>query len=85
MSSSGKTIILAFDGTSNQFGSNNTNVIRLFSLLEKDHPDIQILYYQPGIGTCLAEGTAWSPALKSLMEVLDKAFARYLDIHVRST
>lgn len=53
MPSTGKTIILAFDGTSNQFGSKNTNVIRLFSLLEKDRPDIQILYYQPGIGELL--------------------------------
>lgn len=45
-----KTIILAFDGTAKQFGRRNTNVIRLFSLFQKDNPERQILYYQPGIG-----------------------------------
>lgn len=48
-----KTIILAFDGTSNKFGLRNTNVIRLFSLFEKENPQKQVLYYQPGIGRLL--------------------------------
>ncbi|KAG8949483.1 hypothetical protein FRC04_008582 [Tulasnella sp. 424] len=77
-----KTIILAFDGTAKQFGRRNTNVIRLFSLFQKDNPERQVLYYQPGIGTYLAEGGAWSPRLKAAMESLDKAFAWYLDIHI---
>ncbi|KIO19319.1 hypothetical protein M407DRAFT_82935 [Tulasnella calospora MUT 4182] len=48
-----KTIILAFDGTANKFGLRNTNVVRLFSLLEKENPQEQVLYYQPGIGRYL--------------------------------
>ncbi|KAG8951723.1 hypothetical protein FRC04_005744 [Tulasnella sp. 424] len=77
-----KTIILAFDGTANKFCPHNTNIIRLFSLFEKRKPNEQVLYYQPGIGTYLAEGAAWSPTMKGMMEMLDSVFAWYLDIHI---
>ncbi|KAG9048666.1 hypothetical protein FS837_012294 [Tulasnella sp. UAMH 9824] len=46
-----KTIILAFDGTANKFGFRNTNIVRLFSLLEKENSQEQVLYYQPGIAS----------------------------------
>jgi uncharacterized protein (DUF2235 family) len=44
----GKNMVLCFDGTSNQFGTNNTNVVRLVQVLNRD---VQRLYYDPGIGT----------------------------------
>ncbi|KAG9048663.1 hypothetical protein FS837_012291 [Tulasnella sp. UAMH 9824] len=77
-----KTIVLAFDGTANKFGACNTNIIRLFSLLEKEKPEEQMVYYQPGLGTYLASEAAWSPTEKVVSELMDKAFARYLDVHV---
>lgn len=36
-------------GTSNQFDTTNTNIIRIFDLLKKDDPDKQLVYYQPGV------------------------------------
>ncbi|KAG8916627.1 hypothetical protein FRC01_002952 [Tulasnella sp. 417] len=78
-----KTIILAFDGTSNKFGKHKTNLLRLYGLLDKTNLDKQVQYYQPGVGTYLAEGTAWSPTIKAMRETLDSVFAWYLDIHVR--
>lgn len=46
-----RTLILCFDGTSDAFDDDATNVVRLFAALEKERPDRQLCYYQPGIGT----------------------------------
>jgi uncharacterized protein (DUF2235 family) len=46
----GRNLIVCCDGTNNQFGKENTNVIRLVQILARDHAK-QRLYYQPGIGT----------------------------------
>ena len=48
--SAGRNLIICCDGTNNQFQKENTNVIRLVQLLDRDHAK-QRLYYQPGIGT----------------------------------
>jgi len=45
-----KNIIICCDGTGNQFGEANSNVVKLFSVLEKNDPN-QIAYYDPGVGT----------------------------------
>jgi uncharacterized protein (DUF2235 family) len=45
-----KNIIVCCDGTNNQFGVCNTNVVRIAQLIERDS-DRQICYYDPGIGT----------------------------------
>lgn len=34
-------------GTANQFSERNTNIVHIFSLLEKDDPH-QLVYYQTG-------------------------------------
>ncbi|KAG9044154.1 hypothetical protein FS837_008706 [Tulasnella sp. UAMH 9824] len=73
-----KTIIPAFDGTLNKFTRHKTNVLRLFGLLDKADDDKQVLYYQPGVGTYLAEGNAWSPTIKAIKETLDGVFAWYV-------
>ncbi len=43
-------IVICCDGTGDEFGSNNSNVIKLFSALDKDKTR-QLVYYHPGIGT----------------------------------
>ena len=45
-----KNIVVCCDGTGNEYGSNNTNVVKLFELLERDHHQ-QVAYYDPGVGT----------------------------------
>ncbi|KAJ6511653.1 hypothetical protein DFH09DRAFT_941969, partial [Mycena vulgaris] len=45
----GRNIILSFDGTSNQYGNRNTNVIELYARIVKN--DTQLTYYNSGIGT----------------------------------
>jgi uncharacterized protein (DUF2235 family) len=45
-----KNLIVCFDGTHNEFGTNNTNVVRLIQSLDRD-PAKQRLHYIPGIGT----------------------------------
>jgi uncharacterized protein (DUF2235 family) len=41
-----RTLVLCFDGTSNEYGNNVTNVIKLYSLLRKDRVEEQLCYYQ---------------------------------------
>ncbi len=41
-----RTLVLCFDGTTNSYGNNNTNVIKLYSLLKKDKVEEQLCYYQ---------------------------------------
>lgn len=45
-----RNLIVCFDGTNNEFGHENTNVVRLVQVLERD-PYQQRLYYDPGVGT----------------------------------
>lgn len=44
-----KNIVLCFDGTGNEFGSNPTNIARITQLVE--YNDTQMVYYDPGVGT----------------------------------
>ncbi len=41
-----RTLVLCFDGTSNEYDPNVTNVIKLYSLLRKDKVGDQLCYYQ---------------------------------------
>jgi len=50
MSHAPRNLVLCCDGTSNQFGPQNTSVVRLAQSLVRDSP-CQRLYYDPGIGT----------------------------------
>lgn len=47
---SGRNLILCFDGTNNQFGTQNTSIVRLVQVLNRD-PEEQLLFYDPGVGT----------------------------------
>ncbi|KAJ7936896.1 hypothetical protein B0H13DRAFT_2226761 [Mycena leptocephala] len=48
-----RNLVVSIDGTSNQFGTNNTNVIELHSRIVKDSdaPCPQLTFYSSGIGT----------------------------------
>ena len=45
----GKNIIICCDGTGNEYGKENTNVVKTYEIVNKD--DNQIAYYDPGVGT----------------------------------
>ncbi|AGB26708.1 hypothetical protein Mycsm_06571 (plasmid) [Mycobacterium sp. JS623] len=56
-----KNIVVCLDGTNNQLrAADNTNVVRLFNLLDLKDPTKQVAYYDPGVGTFSSPG-AWSP------------------------
>ena len=44
-----KNIVICCDGTGNEFGDSNSNVVKLYKMLV--HDDSQITYYHPGVGT----------------------------------
>lgn len=45
---SGRTLIVCFDGTGDQFDNDNSNVVKFLSLLKKDNRSKQLVYYQVG-------------------------------------
>ena len=45
-----KNIVICCDGTGNQYGAGNSNVVKLYQTLIRD-PHRQIAYYHPGVGT----------------------------------
>ena len=53
MMKSAKNIIVCCDGTGNEYGPENTNVVKLFRVLKRDYIN-QIAYYDPGVGTMSA-------------------------------
>ena len=68
----GKKIVICCDGTGNEYGKNNTNVVKLFDMVVKD-PRKQIAFYDPGVGTSGAPG-AWSKAAKVYTKILGWLF-----------
>lgn len=44
-----KNIAICCDGTGNEFGQHNTNVVETYLVLDKD--EHQVAYYDPGVGT----------------------------------
>lgn len=61
----GRNLVICLDGTSNEFGRKNTNVVRVLQCLQRD-TDRQLIYYDPGVGTLpnpnhiTRLGKAWS-------------------------
>jgi Uncharacterized alpha/beta hydrolase domain (DUF2235) len=45
-----RNLVICCDGTSNEFGRKNTNVVRLLQCLKRDTHN-QFIYYDPGVGT----------------------------------
>lgn len=70
----GKNIVVCLDGTGNQLkAKGNTNVVRLYEMLELRDSARQIAYYDPGIGTFSAVG-AWTPLSRRLSKLFGLAF-----------
>lgn len=76
-----RALVLCFDGTNGQYSSKNTNVVKFYSLLRSDCPELQMAYYQAGIGTYFAPGIV-SPLFTGLASLMDEAVGWYLDVHV---
>jgi uncharacterized protein (DUF2235 family) len=61
-----RNIVVCCDGTANEFSKNQTNVVKLYSMLVQD-PTLQATFYHPGLGTMEPPG-----ALTSLGRVATK-------------
>lgn len=75
-----RKLILCFDGTNNKYAATNTNVVKLYAMLDRTQDD-QLAYYQPGIGTRLPEGT-WGRVKRWVLKKLDLSIAFLLKDHV---
>lgn len=67
-----KNIIICCDGTSNDFGDLPSNVVKLFSVLDRT-PDRQVVYYDPGVGTP-STYDAFNPITKNVKYVFGQSF-----------
>lgn len=72
-----KNLIVCLDGTGNEFGDQNSNVVKICQMLHRD-PARQIVYYNPGIGTHpeLYKATVWGRFKHKLNNILDQATGR---------
>lgn len=75
-----RNLVLCLDGTSNKFSASNTNVVKLFSMLEispGNKPGGQMAYYDSGVGTYLPVGasSSWSDARQWFGKTMDLAVA----------
>ncbi|MFI6488785.1 DUF2235 domain-containing protein [Streptomyces sp. NPDC050564] len=69
-----KNLVICLDGTGNRLkAKGNTNVVRLYEMLDLSDPARQIAYYDPGVGTFSAAG-AWTPVARHLSKLLGLAF-----------
>lgn len=67
-----RNLVVCCDGTDNQFGTINTNVVRLVQVLVQDTAS-QVVYYDPGVGTLPEPGVFTKPA-KLISQALGRAF-----------
>lgn len=67
-----RNFVICCDGTNNQFGPQNTSVVRLIQVLDRD-PNKQRLYYDPGVGT-LPEPSVFTALGKKISEWFGLAF-----------
>ncbi|KAJ2915261.1 hypothetical protein MD484_g5137, partial [Candolleomyces efflorescens] len=76
----GRNLVICIDGTSNQFGTDNTNVIELYNLIEKGKESKQRTYYNSGVGTfAKSSWLSLSSWTQSIDNKLDQAVAKNFD------
>jgi uncharacterized protein (DUF2235 family) len=78
----GRNVVLCLDGTNNEYNAVNTNVVKLYAMVDESGTD-QLAYYQPGIGTFAPPGV-WGKTKRWLVTRLDLAIAWLLQDHVCS-
>ena len=66
-----KNVVVCCDGTGNEFGESNSNVVKLYKTLVRGPS--QVCYYHPGVGTMGARN-ALSPIGKWWTRILGLAF-----------
>ncbi|KIJ13818.1 hypothetical protein PAXINDRAFT_80411 [Paxillus involutus ATCC 200175] len=76
-----RTLVLCFDGTGDQFSEDNSNIVQFFSMLRKDDPSQQLVYYQAGIGTYTIPQIA-TPFMAKVSKAIDLMIGNHLDVHV---
>ncbi|KAF9055647.1 hypothetical protein BJ165DRAFT_1412195 [Panaeolus papilionaceus] len=76
-----RTLVLCFDGTGDQFDDDNSNIVNFFSMLKKDDPSQQLVYYQAGIGTYTIPQIA-KPMMAKLHKIADSMVGMHLNAHV---
>ena len=76
----GRNLVLCFDGTNNQYAATNTNVVKMYALIDRTGND-QMSYYQPGIGTFAPPGV-WGKTKRWIITRLDLAVAWLLVDHI---
>ncbi|CAE6468784.1 unnamed protein product [Rhizoctonia solani] len=75
----GRSLVLCFDGTGDQYDQDNSNIVRFVQLLKKDDKTKQMVYYQTGIGTVGQQGQFGT----KISQTLDTMIASGLGNHVR--
>ncbi|MCG8605741.1 DUF2235 domain-containing protein [bacterium] len=72
-----KNIVVCYDGTGNEYGSNNTNVVGVFESIVRDQE--QSAFYDPGVGTF----SFWGRTLgRKIGTLLGKAFGTGLQQNI---
>ena len=67
-----KNIVICCDGTGNEFGDTNSNVVKFYTALMID--DGQVGYYHPGVGT-MGDPAARGPIARKWSQIIGMAFA----------
>ena len=76
-----RNIVLCCDGTANEFARHNTNVVKLYAMLQRD-PAVQVTYYHPGLGTMEPAGALTTLARRTT-KLLGMAFGYGLRDDIR--
>ena len=77
-----KSVVVCLDGTGNQLrATGNTNVVRMFEVLDLSDPSRQVAYYDPGVGTFHHPG-AWTPVARRVSRLLGLAFGSGLQANL---
>ena len=76
----GRKLFVCLDGTNNRYAATNTNVVKMYAMVDRTKPD-QLGYYPPGIGTILPPGI-WDKGKAQFIKMIDIAIACLLDDHV---
>ncbi|KAJ7243067.1 hypothetical protein C8J57DRAFT_1243788 [Mycena rebaudengoi] len=79
-----RTLVLCFDGTGDQFDSDNSNIVQFFSMLPKADRSKQMVYYQAGIGTYTSPTVA-TPFMSKISKFVDEAIGRRRSIEPNGT
>lgn len=80
---SGRNLVVCCDGTNNQFGAENTNVVKLFAAAVK-RADEQALFYDPGVGTFSATA-ALTSTTKQITKLMGSAFGYGVSKNIADT